>query len=278
MPASSTASGMASYAGFLAASARWAGGVSQGGAWWLALLLAGSRVLQTIALFLPIKLLILFTADGPPSYMALLPAFVTIEALTAALVAAVPVLYGGYVVSNIVFQRLLDVGRKRVAAAPPRALPGGAGVEAKSAPHLLDTTVRGAADWITVAGTLVVTAVLSPAFGLVAALMMVGFIALAEWVVFSPAAAERVTRARITKRQFIEFCGAGAYVAAFAGLAALALVGDLDIYAAILALLLVRLMVQALQRFATASITTRKDFARLIAARADGAAVADAGR
>src|SRR5690625_4649735 len=79
---------------------------------WAAVFLALSRIFQTMAFFMPLKVLIILSSDSGTRYQQYVEQWVSSEQFIGISVALVPVVYGLYIALGTLYRRAYDANRK----------------------------------------------------------------------------------------------------------------------------------------------------------------------
>ncbi|UYO00444.1 MAG: hypothetical protein KIT02_04295 [Devosia sp.] len=235
---------------------RWAMLGGTVGYWTAAAALASSRLLQTVALFLPIKLLMLLSGSSAPSILQLVP--IDPNVLILIMMGCVPVLYIGSILATAIFQRMMD--KPPAAKIPPV---DGDPVNLKLFLRLRDTLVRNSADLLVlVVGTIAITIAHWP-FALITLVVLAGYAFVLEIYVFANMR-PRHTFLKLKPTQVIEYSRTFVFIALFGVLAYLVFQWHLNVYLAILCLLVCRLMTQGVQRFFNSALKLRQTHSKWI--------------
>jgi len=246
---------------FLGASLGWAWSRGRVQFQLIAILQASSRVSYTVAMFLPIKILILTTeSGGPPAYFAALAPYLHYEVFLALLIASVPLVYAYSVGGKILSARLLAVGKKGAGESKDAPWPG---VQHKRLAGLYERSVRIGEDAVVMALCLIGILVCDWRLALLCLLLVVLHFALAE--AFAPAETKGATPL-ITAAHVNELSGSAAFLLAFGGVVGLVAWGNANLFFAILGLLLARLLFQGSQRILNEIDRLGRDFAQEITA------------
>lgn len=210
--------------------------------WTSAMLLAASRILLTMSYFLPIKLLILLASDGPPSYMAYLPASISYDTLLIVLMICVPVFYIGSISASFLSTKFRGKALSKVEESTQQH-------SKDDAEKIIGAKIPFLSELFVVLGGLAILLIISWSVLLIVMAFIIGLAYLMEHVLFNDLSQTTVTFAKISRPYFIDYCNGFSYIIVFGFIAVIVVVSGLDIFSAILSLLVVRLIMQALQRF-----------------------------
>jgi hypothetical protein len=231
--------------------------------WLAAVSLALARIMQTVALFLPIKLLMLLSGSSAPSILQVIP--IDPGALMIIMMALVPVLYAGSVLVMALFQSIID-RRPSVPIPSIRADK----INLKLFLRLREAMVRNAADMLVIVLGAIGVLTVHVAFGIASIVVLALYCVALEIYIFSNPK-PRHTFLKITPTQLIEYSRSFVFILLFGVLAYFVFQWKMNVYIAILCLLVCRLMTQSAQRFFNAAIKLRKAHAMWIHPSAIGA-------
>lgn len=227
------------------------------------LALASSRALQTVALFLPIKILLLLSGSGAPSILQIVP--FDPQFVLGSLMAGVPAFYAAAILLGAWFQRSIDSVNP-----PPDPVANGIPMPAKQYVRLYEAVVRISADWLVVLFGLVAILIFSWPLAL-ASVIILGLYGLTMEVMIFGTNAHRYTPLKLNEAQFLEYGRTTSFILLFGILAMLVVYFDMNVYLAILSMLIARLMCQSIQRFFSAAFRHRKIYAKWIESGSKGA-------
>ena len=210
--------------------------------------MATSRILQTMAFFLPIKVLIMMESTHPPSYFKFISSYISYEDFMLLLVVMVPMLYVSHFVMGVFHRKLLDQG--------VRALPdvihkvnsvGSFGL--KNIKKIYGHSVKCSSEIILFAICSMILFFISPWL-----FVIIFFVTVVNLMVFVRKAFyasedDRITFFNLHRRQFVEYLASSNYLLVFLFLFIQMTLFEGEVYGAILALLLSRQIFQAMQRF-----------------------------
>jgi len=226
-----------------------------------ALLLAGSRGMQVAAFFLPIKVLILMASAREPGYYHYLKPYLTLNQLMLGMLLLVPVFYFSYIILGVMHRRVLDADLNRQKSAAFEC--GALKLKPAQMVSLHRRLAKAYADMWLMLGTLLVITLIQPLLGAAVAALVLFNLLIFDAYAFGADEDKRLTVFRLHRRQFIEYIASSNFLLVFFvltwGVARL----QLDVFSAVLVLLLSRMMFQAVQRFAVESIYIKVDVNRL---------------
>ncbi|WP_417791601.1 hypothetical protein [Stutzerimonas xanthomarina] len=222
-----------------------------------ALLLAGSRGMQVAAFFLPIKVLILMASAREPGYYHYLKPYLTLDQLMLGMLLLVPVFYFSYIILGVMHRRVLDadLNRQKTVAFECGALK----LKPAQMVSLHRRLAKAYADMWLMLGTLLVITLIQPLLGAAVAALVLFNLLIFDAYAFAANEDKRLTIFRLHRRQFIEYIASSNFLVVFFMLAwGIARLG-LDVFSAVLMLLLSRLLFQAMQRFSAESLSLKSD-------------------
>lgn len=213
------------------------------------LFLALSRICQTAAFFLPLKILILISSEGVPHYLDMLQGFVSFEYLIYIFVAAVPMCFGGYVFFGVVYRFFID-RELRLSSPKMLLLGGGKKVEKKGVAKLHSHLSKVISEVFVVIISLSILVILAP--------LIVAFIALSIFfnlwwfnrVVLHRSESTRFGVLGLHGRQVIEYISSLNFLAMLIALVVYMMVFGMGVYLAIFTLIFSRMVFQSVQRMA----------------------------
>ncbi|ART63941.1 hypothetical protein [Kushneria marisflavi] len=220
---------------------------------WGCFFLASSKVLQTIAFFLPIKVLIMLGSEKMPKYLSPFSEYMNYNDVLVFLIAIVPVVYVMHLAFGIFFRLLID---KDVARFTQKEyhVDGYGNANLGKLKRLHNHTSKAFSDIIVFLLTSVILLLINPILTL--AIWVVTLLNLSLFVkkAFYVHDDTRITILKLHKRQFVEYIASSNYLIVFALLVVQMYLVSGEIYGAILALLLSRQLFQAVQRFSIENI------------------------
>ncbi|MCM2972983.1 hypothetical protein [Larsenimonas suaedae] len=224
---------------------------------WGCLSLAISRLLQTVAFFLPIKVLIMLSSENMPSYLGPVEAFVSYDEFLIFLIIMVPLVYFAHLGFGILFRSLIDKDILYFEK-NKHGIKGYGEVDYNKLKRLHNHTSKAFSDvlvfFVTSTILIVINPLLTLSIWLVTALNLAFFVERAFYIHDD----ERITFLKLHKRQFIEYVASSNYLIVFIVLVAQMYLSSDGVYGAILALLLARQLFQAVQRFSIENIYLSK--------------------
>ncbi|WP_141103634.1 hypothetical protein [Cobetia sp. QF-1] len=210
------------------------------------LLLACSKVIQTIAFFLPIKVLIMLSLKKPPDYFQLISDWISYEDFIITILALVPGFYLSYMLIGLIYRKMID---------KDLALIWNSSFEKNNfflkGKHLrvaYGQTSRLNSDIFICIIILCMSAIVS--FYITSSLIALSLVVLLIFLRYGFAAKEddRVTFIGLHRKQLVEYISAMVYLALFFILVGLVYYKVLGTYETIFLLLISRLYIQSLQR------------------------------
>lgn len=216
---------------------------------WGCFCLASSKVLQTIAFFLPIKVLIMLGSEKMPKYLSPFSGYMNYNDVLIFLIAMVPVVYILHLAFGIFFRLLIDKDVVRFKQKDYKVA-GYGDINLGKLKRLHNHTSKAFSDIIVFFITSIILLLINPLLTL--AIWIVTLLNLSLFVkkAFYVHDDTRITVLKLHKRQFVEYIASSNYLIVFALLVLQMYLAADGIYGAILALLLSRQLFQAVQRFA----------------------------
>lgn len=220
---------------------------------WGAFFLASSKVLQTIAFFLPIKVLIMLGSEEMPKYLDPFQGYISYQNLLTLLIALVPIVYFLHLAFGIFFRLLIDRDVERYKDKSYH-IPKCGEVALNKLRRMHNHTSKSFSDVIVFILTSAILIYINPVL-----VSMIWVVTLVNLVLFVDKAFyihddDRISFLKLHKRQFIEYVASSNYLIVFAILVLQMYLSPNSVYGAILALLLSRQLFQAVQRFAIENI------------------------
>lgn len=213
------------------------------------LFLALSRIFQTAAFFLPLKILILISSEGVPHYFGLLKDWISHESLIYIFVSAVPMCFAGYV-SFGVFYRLLIDREFRLSVPETLVLDSGKKIGKKGVVKLHAHLSKIVSEVFVMVISLSILVVLAP---LVVAFLLLAVCLNLWWfhrVVLQRSESVRFGFLGLHARQVIEYVSSLNFVMLLIVLVAYVTVFGMGVYLAIFTLIFSRMIFQSVQRMA----------------------------
>lgn len=210
--------------------------------------MAASRILQTMAFFLPIKVLVMMESDHVPGYFKAIDNYITYEHFMLLLVSMVPVLYVSHFMMGVFHRKLLDKGLESQADVIhniDRVGKFGLSKVRKLYGHSMKCFSEVLLFFICAAILLAINPWLFMLILIVVILNLAIFVNKA----FYASEDDRLTFFNLHRRQFVEYLASSNYLFVFAFLVVQMTFFSEEVYGAILALLLSRQLFQAMQRF-----------------------------
>jgi len=226
-----------------------------------ALLLAGSRGMQVAAFFLPIKVLILMASAREPGYYHYLKPYLTLDQLMLGMLLLVPVFYFSYIILGVMHRRVLDadLNRQKTVAFECGALK----LKPAQMVGLHRRLAKAYGDMWLMMGTLLVIVLVQPLIGpLIAALVLLNLL-LFDTYAFSADENKRLTIFKLHSRQFIEYIASSNFLIVFFMLVLGVVHVELEVFSAVLVLLLARMLFQAVRRFSGESLLLKKQVVKI---------------
>lgn len=218
---------------------------------------AVSRLTQTIALFLPIKILLLLSGSSAPSILKYIPLEPDVTIML--LMVGVPVLYAATILLAAWFQWQMD------AVNVPKSNIAGVQISSKQYKRLHEAMARQLADFLILLLGLLGILVFSWPFAL-ATVVLLGLYGLSMELMIFRRSQTRHTILRLTHTQLFEYGRTITFITLSGALALLVVHFRVNVYLAILAMLMARLMTQAAQRLFSSAYKHRRTYANWIAA------------
>jgi len=218
--------------------------------------LALSRILQMLSFFLPLKVLMLLSAESVPSYMKDLNGFFSHQEVLILFTALVPVAYLSYILFGILYRKSFDADQKGGWGAVSQFL------DMRFSENQLKTLhgnlLRMTSDFL-----VIVVSIISLLF---ISLSVAAYVSISSFFLFlafdkysfSIKEVDRISCFRLHRRQYIEYLVSINFVLIFGVLAMISMHSSYNIYSILLALLVSRLSMQALQRFAFECLQVRR--------------------
>jgi|AntDeeMinimDraft_5_1070356.scaffolds.fasta_scaffold23781_1 hypothetical protein len=212
---------------------------------------AGAQFAQILALFLPLKILILLGSDGVPTYFRPFMTESSMSLWIAALTLATVALYGLSVVLVAIAKRCIGHGTTAIFV-PSEAEGGDPRNDRRQLHRLVDRLSDSYAD-VAIAGVAWLgILVLNPAVAAGCALILMLQCGLTQWVLNHPGAVTTKLRKRIRAHthEYVRSMGDIGFLAVFILLVIdFSVSGELNVISAVLTLLLGRRMYPALARY-----------------------------
>ncbi|MGM0565005.1 MAG: hypothetical protein ACQES2_11785 [Pseudomonadota bacterium] len=209
--------------------------------------LSGSRLAQVIAFFLPIKVFILASSTELPSYFAPMKGHIELSHLLIILSSLVPFFYFSFILLGVFHRRLIDYHEHTIVNKGLDVL--GHRVKRKHKFQIHGRTAKVLSDFFLGFLCLSFIFFIQPLIGLsIFCLLYANFILFFRYV-RPKANTDRLTFLKLHRRQFVEYFSSLNFLLSFALIAFFMVYHGLGVYLSIFALLLCRLLFQALNRF-----------------------------
>lgn len=226
-----------------------------------ALLLAGSRGMQVAAFFLPIKVLILMASAREPGYYHYLKPYLTLDQLMLGMLLLVPVFYFSYIILGVMHRRVLDADLNRHKGASFEC--GALKLKSAQMASLHRRLAKAYADMWLMLGTLLVITLIRPLLGAPVAVLLLLNLLLFDAYAFAADEDKRLTVFRLHRRQFIEYIASSNFLVVFFMLAWGVTRLGVNVFSAVLVLLLSRMLFQAVQRFSVESLSLKEQVVKV---------------
>jgi len=215
-------------------------------------LLAISRFFKLLTFFLPIKIFLVMNGEKVPEYLATLFPKLEFDSLILILVLLVPILYVCFFISTIAHNRLVGVHLELFLKSGETTL--------KSIKKLHKHTVKAFADFGVIVVSLVMLLLVDYPIAIICLIIIIITMIFFDKTGVLFGAVDRILFARMPVKQFIELVTSVNFLFIFFFIVIEFLFFDTGIYAAIFALLVGRLMCQALHRLSIEFIYIAKFF------------------
>lgn len=204
------------------------------------------RLFKIAAMFLPIKILLVLSSGHASRYMALIP--MDPDTLLIFMAAAIPVSYGIAVI--FASRHRHAVHRAKMPAAEKRfkILSKNAAITRKRFPPFFEMTVTSTTNATIIAIAVTLAFLFSPAMGVVNLLLIAAYIAFFVFLIM-PKPYRHVSWGRLHSTQVMEYVGILGFFMGFLVIAAFVMIGQMEVYGAILSLLMCRLMFRSIKSF-----------------------------
>src|SRR5690625_351472 len=218
---------------------------------WAAVFLALSRIFQTMAFFMPLKVLIILSSDSGTRYQQYVEQWVSSEQFIWISVALVPVVYGLYIALGTLYRRAYDAD-KAAQIVRVNDLKCDRKYKRKLTKNH-DRLVRLLSDVCIIIIVLVIVIIINIEFTIVLLVMLFLNMLVFNAQIYGLKGHARLTFLRLHPNQFVEYVTSTNYILFFVFLAISIYVGRIDVINAVLNLFLCRLALQAVQRFSIES-------------------------
>lgn len=219
-------------------------------------LLSFSRIMQTVAFFMPLKVLIVLSSDGGNKYSAYVEPWLTDDQFLALIIAMVPISYGLYITFGIAHRRYFD--RDLTLQIKKATAEGYDKKQLASLKKIHPRLTRMWADSCVITLITLAVLVIQPFFAFFLLALISGNLVFFNALVFDRSDTVRLTPLRLHPVQFVEYATSINYLLVFGALALAVYHNQIGIVTALLALLLSRLCLQAVQRVSLESRTLKK--------------------
>lgn len=220
---------------------------------WGCFFLAWSKIFQTVAFFLPIKILIMLNENSMPDYLSGVELYLSYDSLLAALIIMVPIVYLMHILFGILFRNCIDQDIK-LYGDEKFDISGHGEVGYGKLKRLHNHTSKAFSDILVFVLTSIILLYLNVSLAII--VWAITFCNLLVFVnkAFYLSDDDRLTFLKLHKRQFIEYIASSNYLIVFGFLVFQTYFSMGEMYGAILALLLSRQLFQAVQRFSIENI------------------------
>lgn len=220
-------------------------------------LLSFSKIMQTVAFFMPLKVLIVLSAGEESKYSSYFKSWLTADQFLAIIIVMVPVSYLLYIFFGIAHRRYADRDMKRQVARAKSEKYGDRKLRVIKKIH--PRLIRIWADMCVVVLIILIISIIQARFAAVLLILIgmnLGFFN--AWV-FGREESVRLTPLRLHPKQFVEYITSINYLLVFSVLAVGVYYHSIGIVTALLALLLSRLCLMAVQRISLESRTLQNN-------------------
>lgn len=211
-----------------------------------AVLRSFSKLFNTIALFLPLKLLIVVSSPEVPSYLSFLGDWLSKDLIVVSLLIATPIIYFLYIVFGISSSKVLlgDRDKSKKVIMEDK----GYRIEGKKISWFHDHCSKGVSELVLIFFCLVVFLSISLIYFFVLLAVSICYFLVMSRVLYPREVSHRDVVLGVPFGNFVEYCSAFAYFALFFLVVIFLVLDVLGLYEALLSLLTSRLYVQSIQR------------------------------
>ena len=212
-----------------------------------------SNIFKIVALFLPIKILLVLASGGTSRYMRLIP--LDPDIVLMGMVVAMPLLYAGSILCASGHRHAVDaaVPSDRPFTAQP--------LRAKRFETLYENCLASASN----TALILITIGIGFAINWILGALLAGLIAIYTIfvvLVLLPKPFRHISWGKLRSTQIMEYANVLAFFAAFMTIAGLVMAGALEVYGAILSLLMSRMMLRSVKDILSAAHRNMRDYER----------------
>lgn len=220
------------------------------------LMCAMSNLLQVVSLFLPLKVLIIMSSSNSPFYFQYLTPYAEVETILTCLILAVPVIYIVYIVFSILYRQLLDTDFRKLKAEGMRSYFSKVN---KAHVEKIHPKLSIALSEIFL---VVITLVLMLFVNVYSAIVLLFFVMFNLFFlnkyIYGLKSDERRTKVSLDRKQIIEYLMSCNFMVIFFLLVLGVYYYSLNIFSAVLTLLIARMIFRSLARFSRQSFTLKE--------------------